>query len=72
MTFAYVNKAYGINAKRGGLVETASGLKGRITSASQYVNVRLDGKTFSVPFHPDDLKYLPSPAAAIRGRGAAE
>ena len=60
MTFDYVNKTYGVKASRGSRVKTPDGKTGTITRASVfYVHVRLDGKKFSIPYHPTDLKYLP-------------
>ena len=52
---AYIRKRYGIPAKRGMTVvytHTNPPLRGRITSADRYVNVRFDGLSHSVPLHP--------------------
>lgn len=71
MSLAYVRKAYGVPAKRGGRVsytgEDRSEL-GTITGArSGHLQVRLDGIKHSMPFHPTwRLQYLdpPLPAAS--------
>lgn len=65
MSMEWVRKYYGVPAKRGGRVRVSmdyeyedDGRKGTITSATQYVFVRLDGKKRPDIFHPLDLEYL--------------
>jgi len=58
MSFEYVNKTYGLSVKRGDRVSLPGSLFGRITSATHYLNVRIDGRKFSVPYHPTDVKVI--------------
>jgi len=64
MTLAYVRKAYGVPAKRGGRVRyTGCGREelGTIIGASGgHLKVRLDGVRHGMPFHPTwKIEYLP-------------
>lgn len=63
MTLAYVRKAYGVPAKRGGRVlYTGCGREefGTIIGASGgHLKIRLDGVRHGMPFHPTwKLEYL--------------
>lgn len=63
MSLAYVRKAYGVPAKRGGRVRyTGCGREelGTIIGASGgHLKVRLDGVRHGMPFHPTwKLEYL--------------
>lgn len=63
MSLAYVRKAYGVPAKRGGRVSyTGEGRAelGTITGArGGHLRVRLDGIKHSLPFHPTwKIEYL--------------
>jgi len=64
MSFEYIRKTYKVPAKRGGRVEyTGEGKEpelGTITSANgAHLNIRLDGKKHTMPFHPTwKLRYL--------------
>lgn len=63
MSFDYIRSYYGVPAKRGMRVawDTSKGTRpGTITKATNYVYVRFDDATFSVPIHPkeDGLRYL--------------
>jgi hypothetical protein len=69
---AYIRKAYGVPAKRGGRVEyTGCGAKetGTITGADgHYLRVRLDGEKEAGNFHPTwALRYL-TPNDQLTGR----
>lgn len=73
MSMAYVNRTYGTAAKRGARVEyTGEGYAelGTIKSASGgRLNILLDGKKHTMPFHPTwKLRILPSPAPKEAGR----
>jgi len=63
MSMDWIRTYYRVPAQRGGRVEyTGSGkaVLGTITGASgQYLNIRLDGRDHSRPFHPTwELRYL--------------
>lgn len=59
MSIEYVRNTYGVPARRGGRVRTRAGLLGTITSATNYVMVRLDGgRRRAMPYHPTELDYL--------------
>lgn len=52
MTFDYIDKAYGVRAKRGDRV-IAIGCPGVITGTDgQYLRIRLDGLKHSHNYHP--------------------
>ena len=61
--YEYVKKYYGVPADPGRRVKmaghrpTETGVIVRKKSYDQYVHVRFDGQTFSVPVHPHDLDY---------------
>jgi hypothetical protein len=64
MSMEYVRKTYNVPAKRGGKIRywwLGSWYYGTITSATNYIRVRMDGeKTRRVNIHPTDinLQYL--------------
>jgi len=63
MSMAYIRRAYGVPAKRGGRVawDTSKGTReGAITRATHYVYIRFDGDRHSRAMHPceDGLRYL--------------
>lgn len=59
MSMDYVRRTYGVPAKRGGRVRVRFEKKyGTITSATQYVHVRLDGRKKPDRFHPLALEYF--------------
>lgn len=66
MSFDYVRQHYDVPANRGSRVvwidNEGRERKGRITSATHRVHVRLDGETCVRRFHPLDLQYLSAPA----------
>jgi hypothetical protein len=70
MSLAYIQKYYGVPAKRGGRVEYESPLAGKefgtITGAEgQYLRIRMDGRKHSMNYHPTyNLTYLPTPSQA--------
>ena len=60
MSLKYISDYYGVNAKRGQIVEFR-GKRGKITSATgHYINIRFDGdKESTGPFHPtSEIKYI--------------
>lgn len=57
MSFKYIEQAYGVRYKRGQRV-LGLGQPGRVTRATHYLYVRLDGMRHSVPFHPTDVKPI--------------
>jgi hypothetical protein len=66
MSLAYVRKAYGVPAKRGGRISyTGDGRSelGTITGArGGHLRVRLDGIKHTMPFHPTwKIEYLGDP-----------
>ena len=66
MSFDYINRAYGIKAKRGVRVEyTGEGRVelGTIKSANgAHLNILIDGKKHTMPFHPTwKLKLIDQP-----------
>lgn len=64
----YVRKTYGMPwLKRGVVVRIRGNETGVVTSASQYVNVRLNGETRSRIFHPGDVKRVQSHSACNEG-----
>jgi len=74
MSFEWIEKNYGLRFARGQLVlagEGSSAKAGTVTSASNYVHVRLDGWRHSVPFHPTDVKPIADgiQAAVAKARG---
>lgn len=65
MGIAWVRKAYGVPAKRGGrVVYTGEGKReyGTIAGAAgSHLSIRLDGIKHAMPFHPTwELEYLPA------------
>lgn len=72
MSMAYIRKAYGVPAKRGGRVEYSGERipqQGTILgSCGAHLSIRLDGVKHSMPFHPTwKLRYLPSDHVATSG-----
>lgn len=60
--YDYIQRTYGKTPKVGGLVRhTVTENYGRVTkedrSSGHYVQVRFEGRKFSVPCHPDELEY---------------
>jgi hypothetical protein len=54
----YIRDYYGVPAKRGARVEY-EGKPGTVTGTSgPHITVKLDGGKHSLPYHPDDLKWL--------------
>lgn len=66
MAYEYVKRYYGVPAEPGTRVlmpghrPTEEGVIARKRCYDQYVHVRFDGQTFSVPVHPLDLVYVSS------------
>ncbi len=58
MSFDYIEKTYGKKFKRGQRV-LALGRPGKVTSATHYVAVRLDGLRHANNYHPNDVEPLP-------------
>lgn len=63
MAYDYVKRIYGFTAEIGRRVRhTATNGEGVITreskSAQHYVQVKFDGKKFSLPCHPDEIVYI--------------
>lgn len=54
MSFEYIKSYYGLEFKRGQQV-LALGKPGKVTSATNHVNVRLDGDKHARPYHPTDV-----------------
>ena len=76
MTLAYIRKAYGVPAKRGGRVEyTGEGRSefGTIAGArGAHLSIRLDGVKHTLPFHPTwKLKYLNADGSIIPSKSTA-
>lgn len=66
MSMDWVQKTYGVPARRGGRVEYTGGAApqlGTIKSASGgRLNIQLDGAKHAMPFHPTwELRYLDAP-----------
>lgn len=60
MGLRYIRDTYGVPAKRGARVKYSGLVYGTITSVcGARIRIRLDGDTFSLPFHPTySLEYL--------------
>ncbi|GGA99908.1 hypothetical protein GCM10011491_30220 [Brucella endophytica] len=62
MSMEWVRKYYGVPAKRGGRIEYTGGKTpkyGTILSASNYLNIQLDGNKHPSRFHPTwEIRYL--------------
>jgi hypothetical protein len=63
MAYEYIKRTYSFQPEVGRRVRhlytTNAGVITRENrSASHYVQVRFDGKTFSLPCHPDELEYV--------------
>jgi hypothetical protein len=63
MAYDYVKKAYGFTAEIGRRVRhTVTHGEGVIAREDkgnlQYVQVKFDGKKFSLPCHPDEIVYI--------------
>lgn len=72
MSMAYIRKAYGVPAKRGGRVEyTGDGRSefGTIAGANgAHLSIRLDGLKHTMLFHPTwRLRYLDETGARTHG-----
>ena len=66
MAYEYVKRAYSVDPVIGNRVRhTTTGNFGQITredrGQSHYVQVRFDGKKFSLPCHPTELDYAVPP-----------
>lgn len=61
MSYDYIKRTYGVTPEPGSRVRhTVTGKSGVIARAigdPQYVRVRFDGVTFTVPCHPEELDY---------------
>lgn len=53
--FAYVRDYYGMPWLKRGLAVLACGKPGKVTDATHYVFVKLDGEKHSRPYHPSDV-----------------
>lgn len=67
MSMAYIRKTYGVPVARGRRVEVRKSngalFYGRITRATHYVFIRLEGERHARPYHPTDpaIRYLGTP-----------
>lgn len=62
MSFDYIERTYGVKAKRGQRV-VAYGKPGVVTGTEgQYLTIRLDGQKHSNPYHPTDGLEWPQPS----------
>lgn len=64
--FAYVRDAYGMPWLKRGVAVLAIGKPGKVTHATHYVFVRLDGEKHPKPYHPSDVTEA-SPEEASHG-----
>lgn len=55
MSFEYINNYYGLEFKKGEIVE-ALGKMGVVTKATNHVFVRLSGEKTATPYYPTDVK----------------